>query len=362
MIVVLCLLRMLKYFRIFPGTGPVVQAIMSTLASPAVLILFFLWLSVIFCFAMAFHLSFGTDIDRFQEIGASFASLIRAIFGDFDYDSLQQSSFVLGPFLFLWFFSFVALIIQNLFVAVIFDCYNEQRQEHEKSWERFVTLLMIENCSGEGRRFTVTTVFLAIRRLVATYVSKPQLATQVLELENLGRKSVDPTTEPKEPKEGHNEGDEETKSEIGEAAQTNEPAITKRKIVYMREAETDKLAEEARNDRETKTNLQIYNMISQMEQKFAAEISTVKSQHDEVKEKLNQLLFIMGTKAKEHKKEEQTDPVPETPPPQPKQRPTKTTTPAPTKTATPAPTKTATPAPPTKTATPPPPTQPPPQP
>jgi len=139
----------------------------------------------------------------------------------------------------------------------------------------------------------------------------------------------------------------------------------------MREAETDKLAEEARNDRETKTNLQIYNMISQMEQKFAAEISTVKSQHDEVKEKLNQLLFIMGTKAKEHKKEEQTDPVPETPPPQPKQPPTKTTTPAPTKTATPAPTKTATPAPtktatpapPTKTATPPPPpTQPPPQP
>jgi hypothetical protein len=62
----LCWLRLLKFFRIPPWSGPLVQSVLDTLMNKNVYVFFLIIIYVIFSFSVAFHVAFGADVVEFN--------------------------------------------------------------------------------------------------------------------------------------------------------------------------------------------------------------------------------------------------------------------------------------------------------
>ena len=66
-----CWLRTIKYLRILPRIGPRVQSILNTLRYLPVLILSGVFILVILCYTIAFHLLFGAETELFSDFATS---------------------------------------------------------------------------------------------------------------------------------------------------------------------------------------------------------------------------------------------------------------------------------------------------
>lgn len=66
-----CWLRTIKYLRILPRIGPRVQSILNTLRYLPVLILSVVFILVILCYTIAFHLLFGAQSELFSDFATS---------------------------------------------------------------------------------------------------------------------------------------------------------------------------------------------------------------------------------------------------------------------------------------------------
>jgi len=79
---------------------------------------------------------------------SSSLTLVGFVFGGFETENIFQVSPIGGPILFISFMSFAALVLLNIFVAVISEYYTET-QEDIKSWELFVDKIIFEDTMEE---------------------------------------------------------------------------------------------------------------------------------------------------------------------------------------------------------------------
>ena len=69
------------------------------------------------------HFLFGAKAADFQSFGKSFITLLRTILGDFNYQDIEKSNQVLGPYYFTAYIFFVFFIL--IVIQIIVDSANE---------------------------------------------------------------------------------------------------------------------------------------------------------------------------------------------------------------------------------------------
>jgi hypothetical protein len=138
-------LRLLKFLRIPPFSGPLTQSIMDTLSSSTVFVFVLIIFYIVLTFALSYHIAFGLDLPDYKDYGTSLMSLFQFLFGNWDYPTLFNSNKVFGPILFMLFIVFTSLVLLNLLIGVLGEAYGEAQEANEKRWSRFVTRLMIES-------------------------------------------------------------------------------------------------------------------------------------------------------------------------------------------------------------------------
>jgi len=137
-------LRLLKFLRIPPFSGPLTQSIMDTLSSSTVFVFVLIIFYIVLTFALSYHIAFGLDLPDYKDYGTSLMSLFQFLFGNWDYPTLFNSNKVFGPILFMLFIVFTSLVLLNLLIGVLGEAYGAAQEANEKRWSRFVTRLMIE--------------------------------------------------------------------------------------------------------------------------------------------------------------------------------------------------------------------------
>merc|ERR1711991_815490 len=63
----------------------------------------------------------------------TFFTLLRAMLGDFDFESMQYSNRVFGPVYFIFFMVLVFFIMLSLFLAILNDAYLNVQEEQRKA-------------------------------------------------------------------------------------------------------------------------------------------------------------------------------------------------------------------------------------
>jgi len=176
-------LRALKLLRIPPFTGPAVSSILDTLSEGNFLVFMFLFILVVISFAIAHSLGFGGAMGTHATIGISITTMVRAIFGDFDYPTLSATDRILGPFFFITFMVFCGLLLINMLIAIISNLYTEVEKRNEIVWERSITKLMINRI--EKLNYTKENYNSQFRKLISpTYLIErffPVFSTQEVE-------------------------------------------------------------------------------------------------------------------------------------------------------------------------------------
>jgi len=143
-----CYVRFLKFLQIPPYIGPIVQTIFDTLLSYSLFIFGFLFFMFIWIFALAYQLAFGSDVSGYKDFTSAWITIFRGTAGNDDYNAVASQRF-LGPFLYIIFTYFMALIVQNMFVAVLSEAYTSLQARNLVSWDRFITKLMISDLESE---------------------------------------------------------------------------------------------------------------------------------------------------------------------------------------------------------------------
>jgi len=137
-------LQTLKFMRIFPICGPIVQAVFNTFVSPPVLTFAAVFVIIIVSFSLGFHVAFGSSVAIFRTFEYSMMTLFRVTFGDFahDMEALQQANPVLGPFLFTIYIVIATLILINLFIAIFAESYRIAQGMRVAHWNDHISELM----------------------------------------------------------------------------------------------------------------------------------------------------------------------------------------------------------------------------
>jgi len=137
-------LRLLKFLRIHPFTGPTVQSVVDTLKDPSVYIFEALIIYIVLTFSLTFNVSFGSYLSDFDNYWVSFTSIFQYIFGNHDSTGLVASNRVFGIFLFVLVAIFLLFILMNLLIGVLSNSYINFQNVNKLRWNRFITKLMIQ--------------------------------------------------------------------------------------------------------------------------------------------------------------------------------------------------------------------------
>lgn len=124
---VLTWIKLFKYLNFFPD----MRILTATLKVAAVPLGMFsiVMMIVLIGSGQGFFLAFGLDIWNFRSLPSSVLSLLRMAVGDFDYDGLQSSHYILGPSMF-WLYIFLMLfILMSMFIALIAESYETAKKE-----------------------------------------------------------------------------------------------------------------------------------------------------------------------------------------------------------------------------------------
>jgi len=189
-------IRMLKFLRILPFTGPVVQSIMDTLQSRAVRIFIAIIAYMLVIFGLGFHIAFGPDLLGYNRWPDSILTLVQIVFGQFDYPSLYTSNKVFGPFFFAVFMIFLALILMNLLIGVLGKSYENAQELNIARYNRYITHLMMdsieERCNPKKQdKHIVSRLYISFfRNTIGFYIPFMRAITQ-LRLHEVGNMELD---------------------------------------------------------------------------------------------------------------------------------------------------------------------------
>ena len=80
---------------------------------------------VIFSYAQAFHIAFGTDIAEYKTLLDAVFGLFKTLLGDFDFESMKARNAYLGPLLFITFEIVCYFVFLNMFLAILNKTYSD---------------------------------------------------------------------------------------------------------------------------------------------------------------------------------------------------------------------------------------------
>jgi len=78
-------------------------------------------------FATQGHIVFGSSLEGFSTVWKGILTCVRILLGDFDYDALKQASPFWAPVFFTIYMIFVAIMLLNMFIAIVCEFYSRAR-------------------------------------------------------------------------------------------------------------------------------------------------------------------------------------------------------------------------------------------
>lgn len=134
--------KLTSYLSYFPQFGLVTGTLRRSLNAVGGFIVIFGVL--LYGFAAAHMMTFGPSLEGYRNMQFTAYSLIRALLGDFDLESMEEAQYVMGPLLFILFTAVAVFVVLNLLIAIISDAYTDQQEELSKTAE--------ENQAGQELR------------------------------------------------------------------------------------------------------------------------------------------------------------------------------------------------------------------
>ena len=86
---------------------------------------FLIFAMVIFSYAQAFHIAFGTDIEEYKTVTDAIFGLFKTLLGDFDFEAMKARNAYLGPLLFVTFEIVCYFVFLNMFLAILNKTYSD---------------------------------------------------------------------------------------------------------------------------------------------------------------------------------------------------------------------------------------------
>lgn len=117
----------LKAFSFLKYANKGVANLAYTLSNAAMdcALFLFIFAIVIFAYAQAFHVSFGTDIAEYKTLLDSIFGLFKTLLGSFDFEAIKSVNSILGPLLFVTFEVVCYFVLLNMFLAILNKAYSD---------------------------------------------------------------------------------------------------------------------------------------------------------------------------------------------------------------------------------------------
>ena len=104
----------------------------------------FVFSIIMMAFSMLFSMVFGSSVSGFRDKIFAGSSLLKLMLGEFDFDELQASHWLLGPLFFFAFITFCVFVVANVIIAIIVESYHDAR--HAVDTEYVDSLLEKNHC------------------------------------------------------------------------------------------------------------------------------------------------------------------------------------------------------------------------
>eukprot|EP01059_Diplonema_ambulator_P036841 TRINITY_DN9424_c0_g1_i1.p1 TRINITY_DN9424_c0_g1~~TRINITY_DN9424_c0_g1_i1.p1 ORF type:complete len:2783 (+),score=752.37 TRINITY_DN9424_c0_g1_i1:1122-8351(+) len=180
LVLVLYVVKLLKYIMILPKLGSVATAITTTIGDSKVLIFFVVFMVISLALMLGIHLLLSESSLGYKSFGNTLLSFMQIVFGQWDYGAFAQESWLIGPFLFLCTLFLANLVLINVFIAVVGNIYEENLQKSVERWswqiidEYQYTLTKIERPRGTGNPVmaALSKLFFCWLRLINRFVTR----------------------------------------------------------------------------------------------------------------------------------------------------------------------------------------------
>ncbi|KAJ9463969.1 Polycystin-2 [Diplonema papillatum] len=138
-------IKVLKLVVIVPILGPVVGAIIRTIANLRVCMFLTLFVVVMWAFTCALHVAFGSENESYHSIPGSIFATLRIVLGEFPaeggFEELLAAQHILGPLLFVFLLVFGQLIFLNILIAVVSEVYTRAIEVTNRDWSTEISLM-----------------------------------------------------------------------------------------------------------------------------------------------------------------------------------------------------------------------------
>ena len=84
---------------------------------------------VLFGFAEAHMLTFGSRVVGFRNLSVSTVTLLRSLVGDFEFEAMVEAQWLLGVVFFVMFVALSVVVVLNILIAIVSDAFNEEIHE-----------------------------------------------------------------------------------------------------------------------------------------------------------------------------------------------------------------------------------------
>ena len=138
------LMMMTVVFKFF-GLSPRLDLLIETLSLASTEMFWFLifFVTLLFSWAAAFHLSFGMDVLAFNSFSDSIITLLMLLLGQFNYDvPLSNYNGYLGPALFWSYVIIVATLMLSSFVAIIEEAFGQAKEDAKERYDQLADILL----------------------------------------------------------------------------------------------------------------------------------------------------------------------------------------------------------------------------
>jgi len=119
-----------KLFKYVTITRPLMRMarVLSTCIPDILTYAFLVWV-ILIAFALLGYLFCGNEINTFSSIQLSILTILRSMYGDFDFDGLVEVSAVTGfIYLALWLIT-INIVLLNVFIAILSEAYRKVGEE-----------------------------------------------------------------------------------------------------------------------------------------------------------------------------------------------------------------------------------------
>jgi hypothetical protein len=161
-------LKLLKFFRLIPFLGPMIQASVLSLCNSTVFFYLVFYIYFTFSVCVGLMVGFGGNLSSFRSFLPSFISSFEQMLGNSNLEGMQGHRFDLGTVLFFFMAICGGLVLTNLFIGVVSNVYQGELRSSLENWEAEVNEKMADELVVKSYRsssWSYRSVWRAIRRL-----------------------------------------------------------------------------------------------------------------------------------------------------------------------------------------------------